>query len=63
MRRRSSTGASGLAGSEKNARREGRLIVFVDDSGVLERPTRIKTWGIRGETPVVQFHFDWYSSR
>ena len=49
-----------LAGSKKNARREGRLIVFVDESGVSERPTRIKTWGIRGETPVVQFHFNWH---
>ena len=49
-----------MAGSKKNARREGRLIVFVDESGVSERPTRIKTWGIRGETPVVQFHFNWH---
>ena len=25
-----------------------------------ERPTRIKTWAPRGETPVVQFHFNWH---
>jgi transposase len=49
-----------VAGSKKNAKREGRLIVFVDESGVSERPTRIKTWGIKGETPVVQFHFNWH---
>jgi transposase len=49
-----------LANSKKNARREKRLIVFVDESGVSERPTRIKTWAIRGQTPVVQFHFNWH---
>ena len=47
-----------LAGSKKIAKCEGPLIVFVDESGVSERPTRIKTWGIRGEKPVVQFHFN-----
>ena len=49
-----------LAGSKKNARREGRLIVFVDESGVSERPTRVRTWAVKGETPVVQFHFNWH---
>ena len=49
-----------LAGGKKNARREGRLIVFVDESGVSERPTRVRTWGVKGETPVVQFHFNWH---
>jgi transposase len=49
-----------LAGSKKNARREGRLIVFVDESGVSERPTRIRTWAMKGQTPVVQFHFNWH---
>jgi transposase len=49
-----------LAGSKKNAARQGRLIVFIDESGVSERPTRVKTWAPRGETPVVQFHFNWH---
>lgn len=35
-------------------------MVFVDESGDSERPSRIKTWGIRSETPVVQFHFNWH---
>jgi transposase len=49
-----------LAGSKKNARREGRLIVFVDESGVSERPTRVRTWAVKAETPVVQFHSNWH---
>src|SRR5205809_2130606 len=30
-----------LAGAKKNAARQGRLIVFIDESGVSERPTRV----------------------
>lgn len=43
----------------KKARREGRLIIFVDESGISQRPTRVRTWVPKGETPVVQFHFNW----
>lgn len=49
-----------LAGAKKNAARQGRLIIFIDESGVSERPTRVKTWAKRGETPIVQFHFNWH---
>jgi transposase len=49
-----------LAGAKKNAARQGRLIVFVDESGTSERPTRVRTWALRGQTPVVQFHFNWH---
>lgn len=28
----------------KKARREGRLIVSIDESGISERPTRVRTW-------------------
>ena len=24
-----------------------------------ERPTRVRTWAPRGQTPVIQFHFNW----
>ena len=51
--------APDLAGAQKKARREGRLIVFVDESGLSERPTRVRTWAKRGHTPVIQFHFNW----
>lgn len=42
-----------LAGAKKNAARQGRLIVFIDESGVSERPTRVNTRALRGgETPI-----------
>ena len=36
-----------------------RLIVFIDESSLSERPTRVRTWASKGCTPVVQFHFNW----
>lgn len=35
------------------------MIVFVDESGLSERPTRVRTWAPRGEPPVLQYHFNW----
>ncbi len=32
---------------------QGRTIVFVDESGLSERPTRVRTWAPRGKTPVL----------
>jgi len=29
------------------------LIVFIDESGLSERPTRVKTWAPKGQTPVL----------
>ncbi len=43
----------------KKAQRDGRLIVFVDESGISERPTRVRTWAPKGQTPIIQFHFNW----
>lgn len=34
-------------------------MVFVDESGLSERPTRVRTWAPVGQTPVIQFHFNW----
>jgi transposase len=48
-----------VAGAQKKARREQRLIVFIDESGLSERPTRARTWAKRGHTPIIQFHFNW----
>jgi hypothetical protein len=48
-----------LATAQKKARREGRLIVFIDESGLSQRPTRVRTWALKGHSPVVQFCFDW----
>jgi len=31
----------------------------VDESGLSERPHRCRTWAPKGETPVLQYHFNW----
>jgi transposase len=52
--------ATALADAKKNASAQRRVIVFVDESGLSERPTRVRTWGQRGRTPVLQYHFNWH---
>jgi transposase len=52
--------AAALAGAKKNAAQQGRIIVFIDESGLSERPTRVRTWAPRGQTPVLQYHFNWH---
>jgi len=51
--------ARALAGGKKNAAAHGQTIVFVDESGLTERPHRCRTWAPRGQTPVLQYHFNW----
>ena len=46
-------------GLKKKPSAKGRLIVFIDESGLSERPTRVRTWAPKGQTPVIQFHFNW----
>jgi transposase len=48
-----------LAEGKKNAAAQGRTIVFVDESGLSERPHRCRTWAPRGQTPILQYHFRW----
>lgn len=48
-----------LASAQKKARQERRVIVFIDESGLSERPTRVRTWAPKGQTPIIQFHFNW----
>jgi hypothetical protein len=33
--------------------------VFVDESGLSQRPTRSRTWAPKGQTPVLEFNFNW----
>ena len=35
------------------------MIVFIDESGLSQRPQRVRTWALRGQTPVLQYHFKW----
>jgi len=51
--------AETLAGVKKKAKNEGRTIVFIDESGLNQRPHRCRTWAPRGQTPVLQYHFNW----
>jgi transposase len=48
-----------LACYQKKAQKEGRTIVFIDESGLSQRPHRCRTWAPRGQTPVLQYHFNW----
>jgi transposase len=48
-----------LADAQKKARREQRTILFIDESGLSERPTRVRTWAPKGQTPVLQYSFNW----
>lgn len=50
---------SHVAADQKKARCERRTLVFIDESGVSERPQRVRTWAPRGQTPVLQHHFNW----
>ena len=61
MMRRSGSGRRSAGQRLKKARNEGRTIVFVDESGLSERPNRYRTWSLRGQTPVLQYHFNWKS--
>jgi hypothetical protein len=45
--------------TQKNGAREGRTIVFIDESGVSERPRRVRTFAPKGKTPVRQESFPW----
>jgi len=48
-----------MACAQKKAQREGRIIVFIDESGLSERPSIARTWSLRGQTPVLQHSFTW----
>jgi hypothetical protein len=59
MKRRFEPGSAAHGQLQKIVRREGRQIVFVDESGISEQPTRVRTWAPKGQTPVIQVHFSW----
>ncbi len=59
MNRRSAIGSGTNGPPFKKARREGRLIVFIDETGVSAKPHRARTWALRGQTPVLHETFGW----
>jgi transposase len=50
-----------MASDKKKAHAEGRTIVFIDESGLSTRPTRVRTWAPVGQTPMIQETFGWKS--
>ena len=36
-------------------------MVFIDESGLSQRPHRCRTWAPRGQTPILQYNFNWKS--
>lgn len=41
------------------AQTEQRTIVFVDESGLTQKPAAKSTWAPQGETPVLELNFNW----
>jgi transposase len=41
------------------ARKEARTIVFVDESGLTQKPAAKSTWAPEGQTPVLELNFNW----
>lgn len=44
---------------KKKAKREGKTIVFLDETGRSHTPTVVATWAPKGETPVLIHSFNW----
>ena len=43
----------------REAKAEGRTLVFVDESGLSQKPARKSTWAPETQTPVLEFNFAW----
>lgn len=48
-----------LARAKKKSLKEGRTLVFVDESGLSERPSVVRTWAPKGQTPQLVFSHSW----
>ena len=48
-----------LAGPEGRAQRPGAWTVHLDESGFSQRPSTLRTWAPRGQTPMVRMAFNW----
>jgi len=48
-----------VAGDKKGALRTGATVVFADESGFSQRPSVRRTWGRKGQTPVLHEHVTW----
>lgn len=50
-----------MACIKKKARQQGRTLVFLDESGLSLKPHRVRTWAPKGQTPILEFDFNWKS--
>ena len=48
-----------LARAKKKSLKERRTLVFVDESGLSERPSVVRTWAPIGQTPQLTFNHAW----
>lgn len=48
-----------LARAKKKSLKERRTLVFVDESGLSERPSVVRTWARKGQTPQLVFSHAW----
>lgn len=46
-----------MATDKKNALRIGASLAFVDESGFLLIPSVVKTWALRGKTPIIRHRY------
>ena len=44
---------------KNKAQKQSRTIVFIDESGLSQKPHRCRNWAPCGETPVLEFNFNW----
>jgi hypothetical protein len=58
-RRPSGNGSGSDGPTLKKAQKERRTIIFIDESGLSERPHCCRTWSPRGQRPVLEYHFNW----
>jgi len=48
-----------MASIKKKALEEGRTLVFIDESGLTQKPHRVRTWAPKGQTPLLYHAFTW----
>ena len=48
-----------LGGGKKNSEKLRAWIVFLDESGISQKPPVRRTWAPRGKTPILQHAFNW----
>ena len=48
-----------MAAHQKKVQRQHPTLLLVDESGFSQKPTVLRTWAPRGQTPIVRYCFNW----